>query len=326
MAAPSDAQLDGRPTESAREVELSLLTDVVALEERIGSLHRKITDLFRPDASADRGPAPPVRPTQRATELYATFLGTFTVARAGVLLDLGRSRPTLEACRYLLAHTGRRVPRDELLELLWPDANPSVTTHRLHVAVSSLRRVLDGRQTRKSCISFEEDCYFVDPHAVRTDCELFEQQYSLGMAHAAHNDLAGAAAALRSALDLYRGDYLADFPYADWPQQRRAHFVERRLSALTFLSAFALQEGDMAGLLDLAQQVLEIDPLREMAHRHMMRAQYNLGQRACAMRQYTACAELLQRELGVLPSSQTRALYEAVHDEASLPPEPLFRP
>jgi LuxR family transcriptional regulator, maltose regulon positive regulatory protein len=289
-------------------------------------LHRG-SDVASSDVQAARPVhVPDETPTAHATTtLYAAFFGTFAVFRNGARLQLSQNRSVGELCRYLIARNGEPVQRDEILDLLWPDAEPDRALHRLHVAVSGLRRVLDEPGAARSLVQLEDERYLVPAEAVTTDCELFEARYREGRALIARSEPARGAAALSAALTLYQGDYLSDQCYAEWTHPARAHFMERRLSALDLLAEHAADSGDLASLLEHAGQVLEIDGLRERAHRQLMRAHLALGQRACAMRQYQLCAELLDRELGVEPSRLTRQLYEAIRTDAELPPEVRLR-
>jgi DNA-binding SARP family transcriptional activator len=264
----------------------------------------------------------PNRP--RTAELYATLLGAFALYRGPLRLELGHHRSVLELSRYLVARAGRAVPREELLELLWPDSSHRQGLHRLHNAVSKLRRILDPPRARPSLLRCEDDGYAIDRDGVETDCDRFERHYGRGRLRLAQGDEAGAADAFRAALELYGGDYLAEVPYAEWAQPHRAHFAERRLNALTYLCEHALRQNELAAVIDHALQILIADDLRERAHRHVMRAHYGLGQRACAIRQYHLCAALLEKELGVRPSEATQRLHRAIRDDAELPPETPF--
>ncbi len=260
------------------------------------------------------------------TGLYATFFGTFTLYRDGNVVALGNARPVAELCRYMIARRGETVSCEELVELLWPEADPPRALHRLHVAASSLRRTVDGPGCSGSLLQFQEDGYAVSQDAVDTDFSHFEANFRLARGLQNRREYPGAAAAFRAALEVYTADYLTDRLYAEWAGQRRAHYSEQRLSAMTFLCEFAMLTGDFGGVLEFAQQILEADNLRERAHRDLMRAHYHLGQRACAVRQYRACAKILQSELGVEPSPLTTSLLEAIQASADLPAEsPLMR-
>ena len=65
----------------------------------------------------------------------------------------------------------------------------------------------------------------------------------------------------------------------------------------------------MAGLWS-AERLLQLDPLHEASYRQLMRLHVDAGERARALRVYHACASTLERELDVLPGSETVELYE----------------
>jgi tetratricopeptide (TPR) repeat protein len=57
---------------------------------------------------------------------------------------------------------------------------------------------------------------------------------------------------------------------------------------------------------------LAIDPLREEAHRALMKSYEWSGQHAAALRQYRECVLVLERELGVPPLEETTQIYQAI--------------
>lgn len=308
----------GAVTQPIATLLAQVLSSSAGLHHQIAALHEELVrreDAFRDGArdSHRLATASTLQPS-----LYATYLGSFAVYRGPDRLDFGRNRAVQELGRYLMARAGRIVTRDELLELLWPDGNAERTGHRLHVAVSGLRQVLDSPGSAASVLHFDDDRYAIESAAFVTDCDLFELHYRRGRELLARHP-EEAITAFRDALALYKDDYLSDHPYAEWTHQPRAHFVERRLCALTFLCEQAERAGDFVSVLDYARQILAIDNLREQAHRYMMRAHHAMGQRACAVQQYTSLADYLARELGVRPSRQSQQLYEAICTDAELP-------
>lgn len=293
-------------------------------------LLREITELHGTtlDQAGARFSVDPAQPesTKPSSVLYATLLGTFAIYRGTIRLSFGHSKPALELCRYLAARAGQMVPRDELIDLLWPDVPAERSVHRLHVAISALRRVLNGSDPGEGCVLRGDESYAIHAGSVITDCHLFEHLYDQGKLCLSNNDFDGAAAAFGAGLKFYRGEYLQDHPYAEWTHQFRAHFSERRLSALAYLCEHALLANEFLAVLEYAEEILAIDNLRERTHRILMRAHYKMGQRACAIRQYNICAAYLRQELGVDPSQETRRLYEAICDDAPLPSEAKLRP
>jgi DNA-binding SARP family transcriptional activator len=299
-----------------------VLGDLVSLQRQWSALNDQFSRqlnalhmLLEPATPSGGEPAGSPRP------LFATYFGSFSLYRGEASLALGRSKAGVELCRYLIARAGEMVARDELLELLWPDTTPDRSGHRLHVAISHLRQVLDPKDQPASYIQHDDDHYSICVSTVLTDCHLFDAYYIAGKDRLAHGDHQGAAGAFQAALSLYKGDYLSDHLYADWTHSPRAHYAEQRLNTLFFLCEYAEHEGQLAAAIDYAQQILRADSLQELAHRRLMRIYHQTGQRALAIRQYNLCADLLQQELGVAPSEQTERLHEALRNGAMLPGE-----
>jgi TolB-like protein/Tfp pilus assembly protein PilF len=64
--------------------------------------------------------------------------------------------------------------------------------------------------------------------------------------------------------------------------------------------------------MDAAQQLLGLDPLREDAHRLLMRLYDNAGRRSAALRQFQICEDVLRRELDVEPAPETLQLISEI--------------
>jgi DNA-binding SARP family transcriptional activator len=311
------------PRELAQVVEGRVLAELHALRCQVATLQQLVLQRD-PGWPATLVPAGRDEPdgfgATDESPLFATFFGDFSVYRDHRRLSIGSSRPVCELGTYLIAHAGKSVARDALMELLWPEVDPARAAHRLHVAVSDLRRIVD-LPGLASLVRLQEDSYQIAACSVATDCELFEQHYQRAKVHLAQRDEEGAATAFQAALQLYTGEFLADHPYLEWAAQKRAHFAERQLSALTALCERAAHRRDFDAVEEYARTILAVDNLREQAHRHLMRAHYHLGQRAAAIRQYRACAADLKRELGAAPSLLTQQLHEAICHDRTLPPE-----
>jgi len=124
--------------------------------------------------------------------------------------------------------------------------------------------------------------------------------------------------ALQEAAALYRGDFLEGFSlrsapaFEEWLLARRARYREQALYTLHTLAEHYLRQRAFARVLDFAARALALDPWREEAYRQLMLAMAYNGQWSAALKQYRACREVLQRELGVPPSAATAALYERI--------------
>lgn len=230
--------------------------------------------------------------------LRLSLLGGFTLhGEDGRRLRL----PTRKAQALLayLALEGRApLRRDHLAMLLWGGAEPAAALASLRQCLSLIGKVCgpgwvqgDGRELQLAAARFEVDVPAVEPAAAADDLE-----------------------ALAAASTAYRGELLAglalDEPaFADWLQARRRHLHEQALRVFERLGENLLEAGHVEAALQATQQLLELDPLHEPAHRRLMRLQAGRGRRSAALRQYQVCVDVLQRELGTEPEPTTRRLY-----------------
>ena len=158
------------------------------------------------------------------------------------------------------------------------------------------------------------------------DVDRFRHLAAAGRSHP-HSPDTGCAACiplLTEAADLYTGAFLAGFSLADsaefddW-QFFQAESLRLELGALLQRLVAGLAEaGSCAAALPYARRWVSLDPLHEIAQRHLIRLYGLEGQTAAALRQYEEFVRLLAEELGAAPEAETTALYEAVKAQRRL--------
>jgi DNA-binding SARP family transcriptional activator len=107
--------------------------------------------------------------------------------------------------------------------------------------------------------------------------------------------------------ELTAGDLLPGW-YDEWVVTEREHFRQLRLHALEKLCEQLTDEGEFGQAVEAGLAAVSGEPLRESAHRVLIRAYLEEGNRGEAIRQYEACRQVLRRELGIDPSPITQAL------------------
>jgi DNA-binding SARP family transcriptional activator len=105
------------------------------------------------------------------------------------------------------------------------------------------------------------------------------------------------------------GELLPDW-YDDWLLFERERFRQLGLHALEALTEQLAAAGRVGRALEAALSVVRSEPLRESAHRALIRVHLAEGNRGEALRQYERCRQLLWDQLGVEPSPQLEALLE----------------
>jgi DNA-binding SARP family transcriptional activator len=96
--------------------------------------------------------------------------------------------------------------------------------------------------------------------------------------------------------------------YDDWLRFERERFRQVSLHALEALTDSLLRAGRLARALEAALLAVRTEPLRESAHRALIRVHLAEGNRGEALRQYELCRRLLRDRLDVEPSPQLHQL------------------
>jgi len=103
------------------------------------------------------------------------------------------------------------------------------------------------------------------------------------------------------------GELLPDW-YDDWLLFERERFRQVSLHALEALAELLVRAGELPRALEAALSAVRSEPLRESAHRVLIRVHLAEGNRAEALRQCELCRRLLRERLGIDPSPQLDAL------------------
>src|SRR5439155_16547522 len=133
-----------------------------------------------------------------------------------------------------------------------------------------------------------------------------------------------ALAALSGAVELWRGDVLADFQYDAFAQGEIARLVELRATVLEERIAVEMLLGREAQVLGELERLVRDHPYRERLRGQLMLALYRTGRQAEALAAYRAARSALVDELGIEPSVELRRLHEAIlaQDRALLQTDP----
>jgi DNA-binding SARP family transcriptional activator len=238
---------------------------------------------------------------------------------AGPYVTVGRERHEVpEGSKQLLAFVAlrrRRVERRQAAGTLWPFGDDERASGNLRSALWRLRRTgIDVLAADKSSLALSAD--------VLVDLHLTEQWATrLIEGRPTPRDLA-VSPAVADALDLLPGFY------DDWVLMERERIRQRILHALEALSDRLAAAGRFADAIEAAMLATAAEPLRESAQRALIKAHVAEGNISEARRSYRAYRDLMQRELGMLPSDDFSASLESPEvwpGPAGCRPLPLLR-
>ncbi len=239
-----------------------------------------------------RSSDPTVVVLDAAADAHLRLLGGFElrIGARPVELSLGPQR----LLAYLALHT-RPATRSSVAGTLWPEAAEERAAANLR---STLWRI---RRTRFPLVSTEGHCLCLGP-SVRVDV-----RDSIGAARRLLDPEATGVDLDVSAEVALGCDVLPDWD-DDWALLERERFRQIRLHALERRCDLLTAQGRAAEAIEAGLAVVAAEPLRESAHRALIRAHLAEGNRAEALRQFALYGRLMRDDLGLEPSPEIAAL------------------
>ncbi|MEI8166337.1 MAG: BTAD domain-containing putative transcriptional regulator, partial [Chloroflexales bacterium] len=247
--------------------------------------------------------------------LTLALLGTFHVQHGSTTLTEFHSNSVRALLVYLAVEPDRPHERKLLGDLLWPDEPPAKGLLNLQQAFYRLDQALAPaalpvpftqitRQTvqRNSALPLTLDTHRLSSLISATQTHRHRRLTVCGPC----------LVALREAVALYQGDFLAGFsasaPFDEWLLAWRERLRTQVIWALDVLATHHTERGEWAAAETYLRRWLELEPWREEAHRHLMLALASAGQRSAALAQYEQCRRMLARDLDTAPEVNTTAL------------------
>jgi DNA-binding SARP family transcriptional activator len=194
---------------------------------------------------------------------------------------------------YLATKPAFTANRDQVLDDLWPDADPASAMNSLNQSLYFLRREIDPwyeDEISVDYVGFGGELLWLDPALVFTDSSNF-----LRVATAVRNQDALAS----EALDLvrsYRGLFAPEFEYEEWAIDWRtkvhsvlldvAHEAIDRLTAVD----------DVKGAREVAAAVLDVDPTASDIERALISLLWRTGATSAAKAQYEHLVRIEARD------------------------------
>lgn len=203
-----------------------------------------------------------------------TLLGGFEVVVDGrpVAAEAWSRRGAAALVKVLALQPGRRLPRERLVDLLWPDLLLDRAAPRLHKAAHQARRALGDD---RGVVLSDGFVTLLPDTGVDVDVARFEAA-------------AAEASTVSEALEAYRGDLLPDDLYEAWTGPERERLRGLHLELLRSAGHW--------------EALVAADPLDEEARVRLVEQHVASGRRASALRQLEE-VDRLWAELGAAPSA-----------------------
>ncbi|HXI12814.1 MAG TPA: response regulator [Thermoanaerobaculia bacterium] len=205
---------------------------------------------------------------------------------------------------FLALQPGTFHSREKLASLLWGDTGEEQARQSLRQTLFGIRKALGDDSDQ--IIRVETDRLSLASNLVEVDALRFLDLVNQPTIQQ-----------LQEAVSLYKGELLEGFnvneeAFEEWVSSERDRLREKALVAYGKFLDLLTEADRLDEAVQAALRMVSLDPLRESAHRSLMRLYMKQRRPDAALRQFQNCAEAVRRRLGVEPEHETKKLHEEI--------------
>jgi DNA-binding SARP family transcriptional activator len=238
-----------------------------------------------------------------------------------------------------LAAEGKKYPRGQLAELLWPRSDRRSARTDLRSTLSRLRKALgedgacsEGSSEGVGLFAVGRDLLGVEPRGIELDLRTLEAAVSLARSETSVPSPGGRSvngaverrdllARLESTLEIYRGEFMEGFSLVDAPELELWIETERTRWRALFgelcgrVARLQAEAGRSEEAIGTARLWTKHAPLEEDAHLRLIELLSFGGDAEGALRAYEDFRVTLRRELGSEPPARLTELADRLREE-----------
>jgi DNA-binding SARP family transcriptional activator len=253
------------------------------------------------------GAAKPAAP--QARDVMVAALGRVSVSVDGRSRDGDwlQQRPG-QVFRYLLASRDGAQRSEAIASALWPERGPSAVANVRYCIFKLREQLADHGQPVDSVVARDAAGYRIDLRRVELDVDAFQAKSLGGLAAHRRGETAEAERTPGEALRLYRGEFLADDPYADWAFSEREYLRGLAGKDLAAMAQIAVGGGRLVSATEHLLRLSQLEPFDSHVHQMLIEVCLRRGRRTEALRHYDALRARLHRAFGEHPDFELTGL------------------
>ncbi len=242
--------------------------------------------------------------------LRLNTLGRLFLERDGHRLTGAAAQPRRLALLALLAASGEQGrTRDQLLAMLWSEADEDRARRGLNQALYALRQEMGADEVFLGTRDLR-----LNPDFVTSDLTAFSAAIKAGQHERAAAEYGGPF------LDGFHLSEAAGFER--WLEEERAGLARDYATALQRLARRAEESGDRLGAIEWWRKLAAQDPLNARVALGLMQALVSGGDRAAALQHARVYEALIQQELEAPPDREVLAFAERIREPGVAPASP----
>lgn len=270
-------------------------------------------------SSKQSGQADTFRSLYRAglPKIKITTLGGFSVQIGDSPLDNSSfegAKPR-QLLKTIILNRLSDIPREILIDSLWPNATPEAGEKNLKVNLHRLRKALEPQPDKRLGYFYvvqKAGLVSLDPDLVVLDSIELSHLAAKAGEMEARNQPEQALGAYTRAAELCRGEYFMDDPYLEGVAGIREMLLTQQIEILERKARLHEELDQWQEAVDTWQAVLKLTSCAETAFRNLMILHADKGLKQKALEFYAQCCTQLKNELDAEPGSRTREIFQKV--------------
>jgi len=235
---------------------------------------------------------------RHSTKLQIRCFGRFRMGWEGQEPIKWRIEKARELFTFLLQNHGRDISRDELLDKLWPEADPEKAVKQLYNSTYFIRKALEGYGIGRAVISINNSY----------NLKLGEADWDAGrFCELAANNGGDRIRTLEEMEALYAEDYLGGefYPWSDYERERLSKLYDQ---CVIELSKNYMNEKKFDRAENVLLKAYRKNPYLEDISGLLLKLYCETGNRSSAIKHYNSYAALIKEELGISPDKKLKEL------------------
>jgi DNA-binding SARP family transcriptional activator len=206
-------------------------------------------------------------------------------------------RKVLALLCYLLTRPRFSATREEVMDAMWPDMDPTSAINSLNQSVYFLRRVFEPDYTEESSAGYVRQ----DSDLLWLDTDLIESQSGRCAKLVAEHERSHSVSTVVELSQAYQERFALDFMYEEWAADFRDWLHVSCLRVIEAQVLGFLDAGDYESGLSMVRRAVRTDPRNEELEVSLLRLLRGSGAHAAAAEQYEHYVTVLRRDLGIEP-------------------------
>ncbi len=253
--------------------------------------------------------------------LKIVTLGEFDVRidDESIIEDIGSQSRLLLLLKYFLAHKGKRLLPDTIVEDLMEDKDLKEPQNVLRTQISRLRRLFEDNTFYT--IDFLNGYYTLNlSRNCSVDFVILENQISYGN-RIFEESPEMALDILRNGLLQYKGLFLPEIEYDEWIIPIRNRLDRMYVKGLSNYLSILKQGGQYHEIIEICEGAIDIKPYEEFINKYFMEALMMIGQKRFALSHYEYYTSKLYNDLKIVPSLVIKEVYKKLLSHEDKPKE-----